>query len=110
MLLTLAERLTLLDMLPTEESLVMMKIMHNLRMDLALSEGEMEETGLRMEPIPGDPNRGRWAWDDEGIPKEVAIGAKAQGAIVDLLEALDTNKKIEERHFTLCEKFGVGED
>ena len=110
MKLNLAERLTLLDMLPKEESLVMMKIMHNLRMDLSLSEGEMDETGLRMIPVPGNPEIGQWVWDNEGIPKDVNIGYKARGAIVALLEALDTNGKIEERHLSLCEKFGVGED
>ena len=110
MLLTLLERLTLMDMLPAQESLVLMKIMHNLRMDLALSEGEIAETGLRTEPLPGQPDRVQYVWDNLGTDKEVPVGAKAQGAVVDLLEALDKDKKIEERHFSLCEKFGVGED
>jgi len=112
MLLDLAERLTVMDMLPNEDSLVMMKIMHNLRMDLAPTDDEVTLVNLRLEPIPGMPDRASYLWEKENEfpPIDVKMGVKAQAAIVLLLEALDTGKKIQPRHFTLCEKFGIGED
>ena len=110
MLLTLTERLTLMDMLPEKDHTYLMKIMESLRMDLAMSEGELAETGLRLEPIPDQPGRATYQWDNPGIDKEIHIGAKARSAIVDLLDALNENKAIERRHLTLWDKFDMDDE
>ena len=101
MKLTVLERMTLLGVLPQADNFITMKIVGDLRNELSLSEEELKKLKVVQD---GDIMQ----WDDKidnKNPKDVPIGLKATEVIVDALKKLDKEKKIEQRHMSLYEKF-----
>lgn len=91
------ERLAMLGLLPQEGNLLTMKIIHDLRQELAFSEEDLEILNLKQE-------NERLRWNDLD-PKEIKVGVKAASIIHDELAKLDKDSALRESHLLLCEKF-----
>ena len=98
--LTILERLLLLGILPPEGDFTTIKIVRKLRESLSFTEDELQAHQIEQH------EDGRTTWI-EGAPKPVELGAKAVETVVKALEKLDKDGKVEERHVTLFEKFGL---
>lgn len=94
MKLSVADRISLLSVLPTRGDYVTLKILTTLRLGLGLSEDEFEKWG-----IVADNATNRVSWKENGVA-EIPIGEVATGIIVDTLRELDKSKKLP---FDLCE-------
>ena len=92
------ERLTTLNLLPQEGTLLTMKVVHDLRQALAFSEEDLAFLNFRQEDE-------RLMWDNGVGPKEVKVGVKASAIIHDKLAELDKSEKLRASHLALCEKF-----
>lgn len=99
MKLNVIERLTLLQILPQEGNFLTLKVLRDLTSILAMTEKEFKEFDIKQvdEQV---------TWNLKGNEeKEVEIGEKATDLIVEALKELDKNKKLEQRHFSLYQKF-----
>jgi len=101
--LTILERLLLLGVLPPAGDFTTIKIVRKLRESLSLTEQELAINQV----VQHDDGRTTWV---ETEPKSIDFGAKALETVVKALEKLDKENKVEERHLTLFEKFGLDED
>lgn len=106
MLLTVFERMLLLNILPREGDFTTLKIVRKLRETLSFSESEHKLWQ------PKNDNDGHVLWkimDDDGNPipqeKEINVGEKATDIIVEVLKRLDKEKKLTDEHYSLYEKF-----
>lgn len=102
MLLSVRDRLMLLNILPPEGDFITLRIVRDLKRELSFSEQEIKDL-----KIVSEPNVVRWdekAEAEQG-EKEVEIGSKATAIIVDVLVRLDKEKKLMEGHVSLYEKF-----
>lgn len=99
MLLTVAERIILLQVLPTKGDYVTLKILTQLRLNLGLTEGEFKKWG-----VTNDPEKQMIRWEENGVA-EIPIGEVATGMIVDALRDLDKKKELSVESMTLYEKF-----
>ena len=99
MKLKVSERILLLSVLPLEGNYATMKILGDLRMNLSYTEEELKEWGI-------DVNREKQtiSWKEDG-EKDIPIGEKATGIILDELRKLDKENKITERLMPIYEKF-----
>ena len=99
--LTIAERLTLLMVLPQEGDLTTIRIVSKLREDLSFTEDELADWSI---VVDGAAVR----WDSEiDASRAYDFGAKARETIVKTLEKLSTDGKLTAQHLTLCDKFGI---
>jgi len=99
MKLNVLERLTLLQILPPEGNFVTLKIVRDLTSILAMTEKEYKDFDIKQEG-------GQIKWNLKGNQeKEIEIGEKATDIIKEALKKLDETKKLEQRHFSLYEKF-----
>jgi hypothetical protein len=102
MILSVYDRLILLNVLPAEGDLTTIKIVRRLREALSFDEAEHEALGLTVD------ERGVAHWrTDADAGKDIDIGGKATAIIHDILDRLNHDKKLTEAHISLCEKFGV---
>ena len=102
--LSVLERLMLLDTLPQEGDITTIRIVRELREALSFGEEESARIELRTES-----GRTEWKQDAE-TPKDVDIGPRATAVIVGALEELNKQKKLNEQHIPLFDKFmGAGE-
>jgi len=93
------ERLILLNILPKEGDFTTLKIVRKLREDLSFSEEEHAALQFKQEG-------GNVQWKQGGdIPKEISVGEKAMDVIVNTLKKLDRDKKLQESHFAIYERF-----
>lgn len=89
----------LLSVLPAEGDLTTMRLARDLRHELGFTEEEHDVLKFRTED-------GLTQWDSEAdVEKEIAIGPRAHVMVADALEKLDKDRKLNEDHLTLCEKF-----
>lgn len=94
------ERLILLNILPKEGDITTLRIVRKLRDDLSFSEEEHAALQFRNEP------EGRILWlEEKDVPKEVAIGEKAHDIIAATLKKLNEQKKLQDAHIPLYERF-----
>ncbi len=99
--LTLFERFVTMTLLPVEGNYRTLKIIWNLRMELATTEEENKLAGLK-DLIGGGTDAEDW----EAVPsKEIVFGDVAKQLIVDALMKLDKEEKLTQQHITLYEKF-----
>lgn len=101
---TVEERLTMLNLLPAEGNLATMKIVHDLRLELAFSEEDLEV--LKFEQTD---NQLRWNSDNGLGSKEIKVGHQAFIVIHDELKKLDDTGKLRETHLAVADKFEYGE-
>ena len=97
MKLNVLERITLLQILPTEGSYITFKILIDLKAKLAFNEKEIKE--FKIEEKDG---RVTWRKSEE---KEIVIGEKAGDIVVEALKKLDDAGKINDQNIVLYEKF-----
>lgn len=103
--LTLFERFIVRTLLPVEGSYSTLKIVWELRMELATTEEENKLAGL--EDLPGG---GTDADDWDAVePKEIVFGDITKGLIVDALKKLDKLEKLTQQHISVYEKFVLEE-
>lgn len=99
--LNLAERLVLMQILPKEGSFVTLKILRDLNSKLGVNSEEYTEFEIKE-----DKESQQVFWGQKGNEeKEFEFGEKENDLISESLEKLDKEKKLEQKHFTLYEKF-----
>ena len=99
MILTVQERLTLLQVIPQQGNFATMKVLDELRMNLSYTEEQMKQWG-----IEANEETKMISWEENG-EADIPIGEKATGIIVDALRKLDTEDKITEPAVSVYEKF-----
>ena len=101
MKLNIAERLTLLNVVPKEGNYATLKVVRKLQEDLSFSEEDFKKYKLvqKGEQITWDTDA------DNAEQKDVDIGEMALDMIQTSLKELDTKKKLKAEHFLLFEKF-----
>jgi len=98
--LTVLERLILLQILPSQGTLLTMKIVRDLQDDVGFNEDELEALSF----VQGDE---KMQWNSEAdIPKEITVGQTAKDIVRAKLKGLDEDEKLTMQHLSLCEKFG----
>lgn len=104
MLLTVPERLTLLEILPKEGSVLTLRVLRELQTNLSFTEKELKQYKMKIEAHGG---RLRVNWDtkipDDG--KKIQIGEAATAIIVRQLKELDRMKKLTMNMLTIYDKF-----
>lgn len=115
MILSLAERYVLLDILPREGTYTTLKIVHGLRQSLSFSEEEIKDNELKEVQLPNGQFQIQGKLD---TAVDVAIGEKATDIVVDILKKMNKNaelpekertgRPLTEREFWLYDKFVNG--
>jgi len=103
MKLNISERINLLGILPTESNYVTLKIVTDLKNNLSFSEDEIKEYSIKSHQ---EGEKMFTVWNQEKAKdKDVNIGEKATDIIVEALEKIDKENKINEQTAILYEKF-----
>lgn len=98
--LNIGERLVLLQILPRENNFLTLKTLRTLSEAVGIKDEEFKK--YKIEHRSG----GQISWNDKGKEGlEFEIGEKALEIIQVALADLDKSKKLEQKHFTLYEKF-----
>lgn len=102
--LNIMERITLVNLLPQQGNAATLRIVRDLQRELSFTEEEMEQCGMvaSEERITWEPG--------SDFEKEIALGSRATRIIVDALEGLDKDSRLEMQHLSLLDKFGIGLD
>lgn len=98
--LNLNERLTLLNLIPKESNFSTLRIIRKFTKDLGITDDEYKEFGIKQEG-----EKITWKPENAEKEKEFEIGEIANQLVVSALEKLDQEKKLEQVHYTLYEKF-----
>lgn len=101
MLLTVEDRLLILDVLPATGTLTTLKIIADLQQRLSFDESE--HAALKFVETDGLI---RWDTTAE-TAREIEIGVKAQDVIKQALDKLNATGQLRLSLLPLCEKFGV---
>ena len=99
MILNFKERITLLQILPKEGSYLTIKILMDLKANLAFTEKEIKDCGM------SDQKKNMTISWKKSVDKDIEIGAKATEIICDVLKKIDEEGKVNEQNITLFEKF-----
>lgn len=105
MILTVKERIQLLNILPAEGDILSLRLVRKLRE--ALSFSEAEHAALKIEATPTQVK-----WDQEaatGADKEVEIGPKAHEIVAVELRKLSDQRKLNEQYLDLYDRFNPPE-
>lgn len=103
MLLTVPERLVLLELLPKEENYAGMREISRTRAHLSISGEEAKEIEYRMEG-----NMLRWNAEKAAQHlKDVPMGEWMTDTLREILREMNKNHKISEREMTIYEKFVI---
>ncbi|MFA5460104.1 MAG: hypothetical protein WC283_02115 [Candidatus Paceibacterota bacterium] len=101
MKLGLRDRLVILNVLPPKGDLTTLRIVHDLKMKLALTEEELKEYNVQ-------EKEGQIFWDSkkelEKGEQEFEIGTKSFAIIMDAFKKLDEKKELTEGHLETYEK------
>ena len=99
MLLSVADRLLLLQLLPTEGDVTTLRVVRDARAAIGLTEFELK----RFEVVQ-DNGTVRWS-NSKAESVEIEIGDAAAGIISAELQKRNTARKLNEAHLPLYEKF-----
>jgi len=99
--LNVPERLVLLMELPKEGDFLTLKLIRELRENISFKEAELKEFELKTK----DDGCVSWNIEKGKLEVEISIIEFGEGLIKKTLKKLDENKKLEDKHFTLYEKF-----
>lgn len=101
MLLTVLERILLLNVLPPEGDITTIRIMRDLKNELSFT--ELEHKDLQLTP----KEDGSISWDgSKAVDKDITIGPKASGILIKGLEKLSESGKINFQLLDLYDKLG----
>lgn len=102
MRLSVLDRLVILNILPQEDNITTMRVVHDLRQQLSFTEAEHAALQFR------EVDR-RMAW--QPIPDaDIEIGPKAKAIIRGRLEQLNREKKLTSDHIGVWDKFECVEE
>ncbi len=102
MILSVLDRITLLNILPEQGDFITLKIVRKLRESLSFSEEEIKAIDLRQE-------NQRIFWNTSVDPmKDVEIGEKATDIVIESLKKLNEQKQLTAQHINLYETFVSG--
>lgn len=97
--LNIPERIVLMQILPRENNFVTLKIIRDLNGILGIQENEFKKYGIVQK---GDSVN----WNEKAIEEiEIEIGERAEDIIIESLKGLNDQKRLEQKHFSLYEKF-----
>jgi hypothetical protein len=96
---TIADRINLLTILPSEGNIVTLKIIRELQTELGFSEEE-----IKTYEIIGTDGRVTWK-DSNGYKKDIVIGEKANDTIKGAFTNLEKQNKLQLSHLDLYERF-----
>ena len=99
--LTMFERCTMFQVLPTTGTIANIKTLRLLREKLAPTETEKKDANWR------NTADGNIEWDNGDKMYPILMNGTDRRMCREALERLNSEKKITEAHLTLCEKFGV---
>jgi len=99
MILSVAERIAILSILPVRGDFTTLKILNQLRMSLGFTEEELKNW-----KIVEDKETRTVNWRQNGVA-EIPIGEVATGIIVESLKELDKRKELPYNLFDVYEKF-----
>jgi hypothetical protein len=106
MKLSVAERIGLLQILPKEGNYVTLKVVHDLKLNLAFSEEEIKDWDIKTQIDPLNKDRQITTWSlSKAQEKEVEFGDSAMEIVVVALKGFDEKGKLDESLFSLYEKF-----
>lgn len=99
MLFDVAERLTLLNLLPREGNFITLKLLRELRESLSFTDKEVAQFKVKAA-------NDRITWDNSAsVDKEILIGDTMTNVIVEVLTKLDKAQKLADAQMGLYEKF-----
>lgn len=99
MLLTIKERLVLLNILPGQETYANMLVIKELRDEIGFSEEDHQYIGIK-------ENNGDVSWDPgKELDKEISIGVTAYGIIKQAFKKLDSEQVISLELMDVYERF-----
>ena len=99
--LNLFERMVVLALLPAEGNFATLKIVNELKMELAPTEKEYQKAGLSAMETGGIQAKDWLAVPD----KKFTLGEIAEGIIVKALKKMDKEMKLRAEHMTVYAKF-----
>lgn len=107
MKLNIAERLALLNVLPMQGDIVVLRLVQDLRMALSFSEKEMEDWKINNRKVEGGAVI---TWDEDFThkTKDFTIGEALGGIIRQRLSELNSQKQLSMDMIPLYEKFVEG--
>jgi hypothetical protein len=99
--LDVLERVLLFNLLPKEGNFLTLKTIRQLRERVGLDAKEVKEI-----KVVNDIEKGTLTWDADKDPhKEIEVNRDANKIIVDVLEKMDKDGKLNDQHISLYEKF-----
>lgn len=102
--LTFGERISLLELLPPEGTIVTVRLVRELREKLTASEKELKELNVVI-----DSTKGTLRWDaDMERKRRFSFSGYSLKLIVERLQKLEKDEKLTERHLPLWDKFVTG--
>lgn len=106
--LNILERISLLNVLPHEGSIITLRIMRELQSKLSFTEEELKK--YKMKNTQSPDGRTTITWDEDFSLKEtdIEIGEAATGIIVNELKKLDSQNRLRMEMLSLYEKFVEG--
>lgn len=96
--LAVVERLVLLNNLPEKGNVATLKIVRTLRENLSFDEEEHAKLNFRQEDD-------MLQWDTTDHIKDIEFGPKANSLIIEMLEKLDKEEKLDVSSLALYERF-----
>lgn len=101
--LNVPERLVLMQIAPKENDFATLKVVRDFLNKVSFTEEELKEYGL---VVQSEGTHSSTNWNSKGNePKELEFGERMTDMIVASLKGLNEKKKLEQKHFTLYEKF-----
>jgi hypothetical protein len=100
--LEIGERFIVLQLLPEKANFVNMKLIRELKEALAPTTEEAEAIDLKQ------TDEGHLQWNNEKakeVVAEIGFDPKALVMVIDALETLNKAEELEEKHFSVFEKF-----
>ena len=107
MKLAAQERITLFNMLPNAGDITTIRALRVFKEELGLNEEESKSIGMKAEILPDGKIQTQWSpkLAEELPEKEIEMSGTITALIVSILQEMEKNKKIEEKHITLWDKF-----
>ena len=106
--LNVYERLLAMQLLPQEGNYITLKLIRDLSSKLGLSADEMKEYDIKQ--LQDKEGKSQVSWNAKGNEgKDIDFKEKEVDLIKDVLAGFDKDKKLEQKYFTLYEKFVEGD-
>ena len=108
--LNVSERISLgSSILPSENNFVTLKVVRNIKKQIGFSEEELKNFVIKTEEVDG--GKTRFTWDTtKDLPVEFDFSEKSVEIILESLETIGKNKRANEQHLALWEKFSKEPD